>query len=291
MARLAIDFKAAQLFFSLIKQSNGVLFCQNYIDELVDKIAGRTTTCASGESLEMLEAMKCRGLLLMMSFADMGSTSWHLVTLHILKSLALQTVLAEEEAGTTKKKEKKLRRPLDLVVAHQPKLVIIDLIMQLQDLLTNMVLFSGGQELHAELFELAVRMLDYLYRINKKFKPASSQIEAKDFVNQAVSSTLDFTGPVQIWSKRMLSKVRNDGRDIASELFVRGKEAAPFCVISYPWLFSTESKQRILKEHIKFDRKLSLSMLQLTDLWAAQVQARPVQSLFVCNVKRENLLG
>ena len=80
-----------------------------------------------------------------------------------------------------------------------------------------MVLFSGGNDLHAELFELAVRTLDYLYRINRKYKPAKGQIEAKDFVNQAVSSTLDFAGPVQAWSKRMLSRVRNEGRDIAAE--------------------------------------------------------------------------
>ena len=32
---------------------------------------------------------------------------------------------------------------MDLVVAHQPKLVFIDLMTQLQDLLSNMVLFSG----------------------------------------------------------------------------------------------------------------------------------------------------
>ena len=84
---------------------------------------------------------------------------------------------------------------MDLVVAHQPKLVFIDLMTQLQDLLTNMVLFSGTQELHTELFELAVRTLDYLYRINQKYKSSVSQVEAKDFVNQAVSSTLDFSGP------------------------------------------------------------------------------------------------
>ena len=46
-----------------------------------------------------------------------------------------------------------------------------------------MVLFSGGSDLHAELFELAVRTLDYLYRINQKYKPTNGQIEAKDFVN------------------------------------------------------------------------------------------------------------
>jgi len=49
-------------------------------------------------------------------------------------------VLAAEKSTV----ETALSRPMDLVVAHQPKIVFIDLIMQLQDLLTNMVLFSGG---------------------------------------------------------------------------------------------------------------------------------------------------
>lgn len=66
-------------------------------------------------------AMKCRGLLLTLSYTDVSSTSWHLVTLHVLKGLAIDTVLAEMT----------LQRPLDLVVAHQPKIVLIDLIMQL----------------------------------------------------------------------------------------------------------------------------------------------------------------
>ena len=157
-----------------------------------------------------------------------------------------------------------------------------------------MVVFSGGQELHTELFEMAVRTLDYLYRINLKYKPASSQIEAKDFVNQAVSQTLDFSGPVKAWSKRMLSRVRNEGRDIDFELATKrghGRAALPFCIISYPWLFTTESKQRILKEHVKFEQSLNLNLWQMTDVWMAQAQGRPVYNAFICKVKRENLLG
>ena len=69
----------------------------------------------------MKMAMKCRGLLLTLSYTDFSSTSWQLVTLHVLKSLAIDTILAEMT----------LSRPLDLVVAHQPKIVLIDLIMQL----------------------------------------------------------------------------------------------------------------------------------------------------------------
>ena len=67
----------------------------------------------------------------------------------------------------------------------------------------------------------------------------------------------------------MLSRVRNEGRDVASELVIKSKEVAPFCILSYPWLFTMESKQRILKEHIKFEQTLALNMLQLTDLWLA----------------------
>ena len=50
-----------------------------------------------------------------------------------------------------------------------------------------MVLFSGGQDLHAELFEVAVRSLSFFYRINNQYKPESHQLDAKDFVNTAVS--------------------------------------------------------------------------------------------------------
>ena len=38
LGRLAIDFKAAQLFFELIKQSKGVLGSQNYIQDLVGQM-------------------------------------------------------------------------------------------------------------------------------------------------------------------------------------------------------------------------------------------------------------
>lgn len=72
-----------------------------------------------------------------------------------------------------------------------------------------MVLFSGGKEISAELFEMAVRSLSYLYRINLQYKPETYQLEAKDFVNSAVSQSLHLAGPVQTWSKRMLSKARN----------------------------------------------------------------------------------
>ena len=39
MARLSIDFKAAQLFFDLVKQTRGVLGCQNFITDLVGKLS------------------------------------------------------------------------------------------------------------------------------------------------------------------------------------------------------------------------------------------------------------
>ena len=74
----------------------------------------------------------------------------------------------------------------------------IDLIMQLQDLLTNMVLFSGGKELYTELFEAAVKCLGHIRRVNFRYKQSSNaQIEAKDFVNSPVSQTIDFAGPVR----------------------------------------------------------------------------------------------
>ena len=65
--------------------------------------------------------MVCRGLLLTMSYVDLSSTSWHLVTLKVLRAFVKITEVSNEK--------------LDLVAAHQPKIVFIDLITQLQDLL------------------------------------------------------------------------------------------------------------------------------------------------------------
>lgn len=69
----------------------------------------------------MKQAMVCRGLLLTMSYIDVSSTTWHSVTLKVLKAFVQVTKTENQK--------------VDLVVAHQPKIVFIDLIMQLQDLL------------------------------------------------------------------------------------------------------------------------------------------------------------
>ena len=118
MAKLAIDFKAAQLFFNLIKQVQGVYRCQIYIEELADRLLGQALL---DEKNDMKQAMVCRGLLLTMSYIDVSSTTWHSVTLKVLKAFVQVT--------------KNENQKVDLVVAHQPKIVFIDLIMQLQDLL------------------------------------------------------------------------------------------------------------------------------------------------------------
>jgi len=128
MGRLSIDFKAAQLFFNLVKQSKGVLGCQNYITTLVDKLSEQVPFDREFPN-DMKLAMVTRGLLLTLSHTDFSSVSWQPVTMQCLKLFAQVTEQSKNVA---------------LVVAHQPKLVLIDLITQLQDLLTNMVLFSGG---------------------------------------------------------------------------------------------------------------------------------------------------
>jgi hypothetical protein len=99
--------------------------------------------------------MVTRGLLLILSYSDVSSLSWYTVTIQCLKLFEQVTNKSPSAAH---------------VVAHQPKLVLFDLITQLQDLLTNMVLFSRGLELYAELFELAVRALGFLHRVNLKYK-------------------------------------------------------------------------------------------------------------------------
>ena len=39
MKGIAVDFKAAQLFFNLVRQTKGVHGCQNFVTELSDKLA------------------------------------------------------------------------------------------------------------------------------------------------------------------------------------------------------------------------------------------------------------
>lgn len=81
MARVAIDFKAAQLFFNLIKQVKGVLGCQNFIAELAGKLA---ELGLAENASEMTVAMACRGFLLTMSYQEFSSTTWHTVTVQVL---------------------------------------------------------------------------------------------------------------------------------------------------------------------------------------------------------------
>jgi len=64
----------------------------------------------------------------------------------------------------------------------------------------------------------------------------------------------------------MLSRVRN-GQEIILKTKTTRK---PFCVISHPWLFTIEAKQRILKEHVNVEQKLNFNLWQLADMWVAQ---------------------
>lgn len=132
-----------------------------------------------------------------------------------------------------------------------------------------MVLFSGNADIYTELFELAVETLGHLHRVNFSCKAGLAQLEAKDFINPAVSQLLDFKGPVQNWSKRILAKVRNGGQTIPLVGRAQVSEE-PFCVISQPWLFTTDAKQRILNEYVKFEQKINGQMWKMRDLWMAQ---------------------
>jgi len=50
-----------------------------------------------------------------------------------------------------------------------------------------MVLFSGGTQLLADLFEQAVSVLAILRRVNDSYKAEQFRVEPKEFVNPAVS--------------------------------------------------------------------------------------------------------
>ena len=91
----------------------------------------------------------------------------------------------------------------------------------------------------------------------------------------------------------MLVKIRNDGTDVSSSLAGNNlaTEKTPFCLISQTWLFTTEAKQRILKEHIKCDKALNTNLWQMTNLWSATMMRRPLLLKNVLMVRRENLLG
>lgn len=181
---------------------------------------------------DMRAAMVTRGLLLTLSHIDVGSVSWHTVTLSCLRNFVRVMTMGEAAAK---------------VVARQPLLVLIDVITQLQELLTNMVLFSSGRELFAELFEAAVRTLGFIREVNSRYRPEKFQIDEKEFVNSEVSQTLDFSGVVRAWSRQMLSRARNQK---PIPIKTAEAEVEQFSLIEHPWLFTTEAKQRILKEHV-----------------------------------------
>lgn len=265
MVRMSIDFKAAQLFFALVKQNFGVLSCQNYVTELVDRLSEQITQEDTQENDLLKIAMVCRGLLLTCSYQEFSSVTWHLTTIKVLRAFVQLF-------------NRKNTCSIDLVVAYQPKLVFIDLITQLQDLLTNMVLFSGGSQLYTELFELAIQTLQVLHRINRDYKIDRFQVEAKDFVNLPVSQTIDFKNPTRTWSKSIMSKVRNgpDTIPLPSGMQADEVSTAPFCLVSNSWLFTTDAKQRILKEHIKLEQAMNFNLWQMSEIWASRAQNRPI---------------
>ena len=125
--------------------------------------------------------------------------------------------------------------------------------------------------LYVDLIEHAVGVLAAFRRINLSYKVEGYRNEAKEFINAALSQTLDLKEPVQHWSRLMLSRVRNG--DNAISLVGCAQESATmqkvFCVISHSWLFTTEAKQRILKEYFRADKFLNAQILQLSDLWNA----------------------
>ena len=84
MARLQIDFKAAQMFFNLVKQSQGILGCQSYIIKLVQQLSDQVPLDREFHD-DMKVGMVARGLLLILSYADVSSVSWHTVTVQCLK--------------------------------------------------------------------------------------------------------------------------------------------------------------------------------------------------------------
>ena len=102
--------------------------------------------------------MIARGVLLLLSYTDVPSASWHTVTLQVLR---LFVYIVDESKSNV----------VQLVVAYQPKIVLVDLITQLQDLLTNMMIFSGGRQLYVDLFEAAIRTLGFIRAANLKYRP------------------------------------------------------------------------------------------------------------------------
>ena len=67
----------------------------------------------------------------------------------------------------------------------------------------------------------------------------------------------------------MLSRARNEGEEIYIHEAEKNTQLDRFCLISYTWLFTTEAKQRILKEHVKVQQKLNFHLWQMEDLWRA----------------------
>ena len=149
-----------------------MLGCQNFIQQLVDNLESHLAT--SKDELTQ-NALILRGVLLTCSYAEFGSVTWHLVTMRVLK--ILNSIFDSTDSTDL----------LDKVIAYQPKLIFVDLIMQLQELLSNMLLFAQSQQLYTELFEQGVKALGNLRRINYAYKPEQYQIDAKDFINVAVS--------------------------------------------------------------------------------------------------------
>lgn len=79
-----------------------------------------------------------------------------------------------------------------------PTKLLHEYVMQLQSLLTISII--SGAHLNMELFVETIRVLDIFHWVNAKLKEDSSQIEKKEFHNDAVNNNLELKSHMVQWA-------------------------------------------------------------------------------------------
>lgn len=171
-ARLAIDFKAAQLYFNVLKSTRSAVDCGNLVSQAAEEIlelyrdfvrAGETGQ-AKAQAESGVPVMCARGLLILIccdGLAGSSDTRW--VATQVLSSfleVVKGSATERKRLGLTAEQQLDLKR-IDQMVANFPKAMLLEYVMQLQATLSNIVVYRSG-DIDTELLKSIVRTLDYL---------------------------------------------------------------------------------------------------------------------------------
>lgn len=198
MLPLAIDYQAVAYFFKSLKtipDSEGFTLA-DAVSIMTQLIIAEWASQASEDS-QTSQLMCLRGLLALIHNENFGDYDSQDSSTSILK--AIMDVLGKDVSHENRQKITLENASLAVqFLAVMPTKLLHEYVMQLQSLLTISII--SGAMLNMELFVETIRVLDILHWVNAKLKEPESQIEKKEFHNDAVNNNLELRSHMVQWA-------------------------------------------------------------------------------------------